>query len=52
MSLLTMPNTDWLNDGNPEDEEQYWWAIMDPSLEGPKFRPAYIFLRNKNKIVK
>jgi len=44
MSLLTMPNTDWLNDGNPEDEEQYWWAIMDPSLEGPKFRPAYIFL--------
>lgn len=44
MSLLTMPNTDWLNDGNPKDEEQYWWAIMDPSLEGPKFRPAYIFL--------
>ena len=31
MSLLTMPNGDWLNDGNPQDEEQYWWAIMEPS---------------------
>jgi uncharacterized protein YraI len=45
MNLLTMPNLDWLNDGNPQDEEQYWWAIMDPSPIDQKYwRPAYIFL--------
>ena len=44
MSLLTMPNADWLNDGNPQDEEQYWWAIMDPSPESPAFRAAFIVL--------
>lgn len=45
MSLLTMPNLDWLNDGNPQDEEQYWWAIMDPSPIDQKYwRPAYIVL--------
>jgi uncharacterized protein YraI len=45
MSLLTMPNLDWTNDGNPRDEEQYWWAIMEPSqIDELKFRPAYIFL--------
>ncbi len=45
MSLLTMPNLDWLNDGNPEDEEQYWWGIMEPSiLHQLHFRPAYITL--------
>lgn len=45
MNLLTMPNLDWTNDGNPEDEEQYWWAIMDPSPIDQKYwRPAYIVL--------
>lgn len=45
MSLLTMPNLDWTNDGNPQDEEQYWWAIMDPSPIDQKYwRPAYIVL--------
>lgn len=45
MNLLTMPNLDWLNDGNPQDEEQYWWAIMDPSPIDQKYwRPAYIVL--------
>ena len=45
MSLITMPNLDWLNDGNPQDEEQYWWAIMDPSPIDQKYwRPAYIVL--------
>ena len=45
MSLLTMPNLDWTNDGNPEDEEQYWWAIMEPSqINELKWRPAYIEL--------
>jgi uncharacterized protein YraI len=45
MNLLTMPNLDWTNDGNPQDEEQYWWAIMDPSPIDQKYwRPAYIVL--------
>ncbi len=45
MSLLTMPNLDWLNDGNPADEEQYWWAIMEPSAVNElKWRPAIIEL--------
>lgn len=45
MSLLTMPNLDWTLDGNPQDEEQYWWAIMDPSPIDQKYwRPAYIVL--------
>ena len=45
MSLLTMPNIDWLNDGNPQDEEQYWWAIMEPSqVNELKFRRAFVLL--------
>lgn len=45
MSLLTMPNLDWLNDGNGSDEEQYWWAIMEPSpINAKEWRPAYIEL--------
>lgn len=45
MSLLSMPNLDWLNDGNPRDEEQYWWAIMEPSpVDQLNFRAAYIIL--------
>ena len=45
MSLLTMPNPDWLADGNPKDEEQYWWAIMEPADTIQTFwRPAFIEL--------
>ena len=45
MSLLTMPNLDWMNDGNPNDEEQYWWAIMEPSnIDELIWRPAIIEL--------
>lgn len=45
MSVITMPNLDWMNDGNPKDEEQYWWAIMDPSpIDQLYFRPAYVEL--------
>lgn len=44
MNLLTMPNIDWLEDGNPQDEEQYWWAIMDVGYPDLKFRAAYIVL--------
>jgi uncharacterized protein YraI len=40
MSALTMPNLDWLNDGNGSDEEQYWWAIMEPSsIDAKEWRP-------------
>ncbi|GIV70198.1 SH3 domain-containing protein [Caldilinea sp.] len=45
MSALTMPNLDWLSDGNPQDEEQYWWALMEPSpIDALHWRPAYIEL--------
>lgn len=44
MSLLTMPNIDWTEDGNPEDEEQFWWAIMKPGYPDLYFRAAYIVL--------
>ncbi|MBX2999107.1 MAG: cellulase family glycosylhydrolase [Caldilineaceae bacterium] len=45
MSMLTMPNLDWLNDGNPRDEEQYWWAIMEPSpVDRLDFRDSFIVL--------
>jgi polysaccharide biosynthesis protein PslG len=45
MSMLTMPNLDWLNDGNPQDEEQYWWAILEPSqINELKLRPAFVVL--------
>jgi len=45
MNLLTMPNIDWTADGNPNDEEQYWWAIMEPSpVNTLNFRAAFIIL--------
>lgn len=45
MSMLTMPNLDWLNDGDPRDEEQYWWAIMEPSpVDRLDFRDPFIVL--------
>ncbi len=45
MSVLTMPDLDWIADGNPFDEEQYWWAIMEPStIDELRFRPAYVAL--------
>lgn len=45
MNLLTMPNLDWLEDGNPQDEEQYWWAIMEPSqIDQLNLRAAFVVL--------
>jgi hypothetical protein len=45
MSVITMPNADWLNDGDPTDEEQFWWAIMEPSsTPGTKWRASYMVL--------
>ena len=47
MSVITMPNLAWLEDGNPNDEEQYWWAIMEPSPIDQKYlRAAYVLLQN------
>ncbi len=43
MSLLTMPNLDWMDDGNPQDEEQYWWAILEPSQIDAKTAPGSWF---------
>ncbi len=45
MSVLTIPNLDWLNDGDPFDEEQYWWAILEPSrIDELRLRPAFVEL--------
>lgn len=45
MSALTMPNLDWLDDGDPFDEEQYWWAILEPSrIDELRLRPAFVEL--------
>lgn len=45
MSLLTMPNLDWIEEGDPRYEEQYWWAIMEPSrIDELKLRPAFVVL--------
>jgi len=47
MSVITMPNLSWLEDGNPNDEEQYWWAIMEPSpIDQKHLRAAYVLLQN------
>ena len=45
MSMLTMPNLQWLDEGDPRFEEQYWWAIMEPSpIDQLYFRAAYIVM--------
>lgn len=45
MSVLTMPNLAWLDDGDPFDEEQYWWAILEPSqIDELRLRPAFVEL--------
>ena len=47
MSIITMPNLAWLEDGDPKDEEQYWWAIMEPSpIDQKHLRAAYVLLQN------
>jgi hypothetical protein len=43
--VLTLPDPAWFADGNPFDEERYWWAIAEPSAEGRlRLRPAYVAL--------
>ena len=48
MSVLTMPNLDWIENGkDPQKEEQYWWAIMEPSrLDELHLRPAIVMIKN------
>ncbi|MCC7355747.1 MAG: beta-galactosidase [Anaerolineae bacterium] len=47
MSVLTMPNLDWIENGkDPQKEEQYWWAIMEPSrLNELHLRPAIVMIK-------
>jgi polysaccharide biosynthesis protein PslG len=45
MSVLTMPDVAWITDGNPFDEELYWWAIVEPGqADQARPRPAYMAL--------
>jgi polysaccharide biosynthesis protein PslG len=44
MSLIYMPNPDWTS-----DQEQYWWAIIEPSYPELHLRPAYVMLKNMAK---
>lgn len=48
MSVLTMPNLAWIEEGrNPQQEEQYWWAIMEPSrVDELHLRPAIVMIGN------
>lgn len=48
MSALTMPNLSWIEDGkDPRQEEQYWWAIMEPSrLDELNWRPAIVMVKD------
>jgi hypothetical protein len=40
MSLIFMPDVDWT-----ENDEQYWWSIMDPSpIDQLHLRPAFVEL--------
>jgi hypothetical protein len=44
MIALSIPQFDW----TPENE-QYWWAVLDPEYPHPKPRPAFEALRKMKK---
>jgi len=44
MTLIYVADPDWT-----EDDEQYWWAITDPSWPVFRPRPAYVALRGMAK---
>jgi polysaccharide biosynthesis protein PslG len=45
LSVFTMPNVEWINDGDPFDEEHYWWSIVEPGqADELRLRPAYMAL--------
>ncbi len=42
MTLIYMPNLDWT-----QDDEQWWWSIMDPSPLGElRLRAPYVMIKN------
>jgi hypothetical protein len=41
MSLIYIADPDW----NPQDHEQYWWAISEPGYPDFRPRPAYLALK-------
>ncbi|NPA90056.1 MAG: cellulase family glycosylhydrolase [Chloroflexi bacterium] len=42
MTLIYMPNLDWT-----QDDEQWWWSIMDPSPLGElRLRAPYVIIKN------
>jgi hypothetical protein len=44
MSLIYMPYPDWT-----QDDERYWWAILEPSYPELRLRPAYVRLKDMPK---
>ena len=43
--VLTLPDPAWFTDGNPFDEDAYWWAIAEPgAADRLRIRPAYLAL--------
>jgi len=44
MSLIYIPFPEWT-----EDDEKWWWAIIDPKYPDLRMRPAYVELKNMAK---
>lgn len=44
MTVLSIPDPEWT-----EDDEQYWWAVTEPSWPQTVVRPAYEALRDMEK---
>ncbi|NJM40941.1 MAG: hypothetical protein HC853_09280 [Anaerolineae bacterium] len=44
MIALSIPQFDWV-----PDNEQFWWAVLDPSYPEAKPRPAFEALRKMEK---
>jgi LysM repeat protein len=44
MSLVYMPNPDWT-----QNDEQYWWSIIEPAYPELHLLPAYVELKNMPK---
>ena len=44
MIVISIPDPSWT-----EDDEQYWWAITEPSWPETRLRPAYEALRDMEK---
>jgi hypothetical protein len=44
MSLVYMPKSDWT-----QNDEQYWWSIIEPAYPELHLLPAYVHLKNMAK---